>query len=324
MGFLEAEESTGENLSTLILRRLEELSIPFEDCRGQSYDNGANMKGKRKGVQARLLEKNPRALFVPCRAHTVNLVVADAAKSSADATSYFGYLQKLFTLFSASTQRWSILKKHVSTTLKSWSDTRWESRINSVEAVRYQAAEVRDALMEVRDNATDPVIKIEAQSLAEEVGSYRFSICTVVWHDILTKIQHVSKLLQRMQMDVAVNLLRKTEASLISYRDTGFASAQVSAKEICEKMNVEAVLKQKRLRTTKRQFSYEAPDQEMSDALRKWKFPFSMWWWTSPLCHCRTDSRLWVKLRRTLVYLSTSLTCPRKRYKNSVKHSATP
>ena len=47
--------------------------------------------------------------------------------------------------------------------------------------------------MEVRDNATDPVIKIEAQSLAEEVGSYRFSICTVVWHDILTKIQHVSK-----------------------------------------------------------------------------------------------------------------------------------
>lgn len=136
MGFLEAEESTGESLSTLILNRLEELSIPFEDCRGQSYDNGANMKGKRKGVQARLLEKKPRALFVPCGAHTVNLVVADAAKSSPDATCYFGYLQKMFTLFSASTQRWSILKKHVTTTLKSWSDTRWESRINSVEAVR--------------------------------------------------------------------------------------------------------------------------------------------------------------------------------------------
>ncbi|GAA6075039.1 zinc finger MYM-type protein 1-like isoform X1, partial [Tachysurus ichikawai] len=38
MGFLVAEESTGESLSALILKRLEELNIPFEDCRGQSYD----------------------------------------------------------------------------------------------------------------------------------------------------------------------------------------------------------------------------------------------------------------------------------------------
>lgn len=135
-------------------------------------------------------------------------------------------------------------KSHVNTTLKSWSDTRWESRINSIEAVRYQAAEVRDALLEVRDKATDPVIKIEEQSLSEEVGSNRFSICTVVWYDILTKIQHVSKVLQSvsMQLDVAVNLLRKTEASLVSYRGTGFASAQVSAKAICDDMNVKLFL----------------------------------------------------------------------------------
>ena len=56
--FLEAE-STGHHLASMILTRLEELGIPFEDCRGQSYDNGENMKGKNKGVQARLLEKNP-------------------------------------------------------------------------------------------------------------------------------------------------------------------------------------------------------------------------------------------------------------------------
>lgn len=155
MGFLEVESSTGESLSNLILKRLEEFNLPFEDCRGQSYDNGTNMKGKSKGVQARLLKQNPRALFVPCGAHTLNLVVADAAKSSTDAINYFGYLQRIFTLFSASTQRWTILKHHIKTTVKSWSDTRWESRINSVQAVRFQTAEVRDALLEVREKATE-------------------------------------------------------------------------------------------------------------------------------------------------------------------------
>lgn len=47
LGFLIASQSTGLALSTLILQRLEELNIPFQDCRGQSYENGANMKKRR-------------------------------------------------------------------------------------------------------------------------------------------------------------------------------------------------------------------------------------------------------------------------------------
>lgn len=224
LGFLVASHTTGLGLSSLILNRLEERNIPFDDCRGQSYDNGANMRGKNKGVQARLLEKNPRALYVPCRAHTLNLVVADAAKGSTDAISYFGNVQKLYNLFSAAPQRWAILKDHVTLTLKSWSEMRWENRVSSIEAVRYQAPNIRQALLEVRNKTTDALTKVEAQALAEEVGSYRFHICTVVWYDILSQVNHVSKLLQSatMQLDVAVDLLMKAKASLTTYRDTGF------------------------------------------------------------------------------------------------------
>uniref|UniRef100_A0A8C8DNF5 Zinc finger MYM-type protein 1-like n=1 Tax=Oryzias sinensis TaxID=183150 RepID=A0A8C8DNF5_9TELE len=276
MGFLEAEESTGEHLTTAILKNLEELSISFEDCRCQAYDNGANMRGKNKGVQARLLQLNPRALFVPCGAHTLNPVVADAAKTSRDATNYFGILQKLYSLFSASTQRWAILKKHVKVTLKMWTDTRWESKVKSVEPMRYQSAAVREALLEVRDNTKDPVIKTEAQSLSEEVGSYRFSICTVVWYDILSHIQYVSKMMQSatMQVDIAVNLLHKTETALRTYRATGFVAAETSAKVMCEEMNVKAALQKKRLRSTKHHFTYESSDKRLRDALKKLEVEF--------------------------------------------------
>ncbi|XP_068231964.1 uncharacterized protein [Palaemon carinicauda] len=213
--FLEDKQTTGEDLSRLILKKLEELNILIEDCRGQSYDNEANM--------------------------------------------------------------WSTLKKHVGTTLESWADTRWESGISSVEVERFHAAKVRDALLEVRASTADPAIKIEAQALAEEVGSYRFFICMVVWYDILRKVQTVNKLLQShcMHLDVAVGIFKKAETSFVSYRDAGFADAQTSAKEICEEMNVEAALKQKRLRTTKRQFSYEAPDEPITVALKN--FHFYIW-----------------------------------------------
>ena len=139
--------------------------------------------------------------------------------------------------------------------MKMWTETRWESveplRYQAAavrEALRYQAAAVREALIEVRDQTKDPVIKIEAQSFSEEVGSYHFSICTVVWYDILSQIQHVSKLMQspRLHVDVAVSLLRKTERGLSNYRATGFMTTQMSANDICEGMNVEAVLQQKK------------------------------------------------------------------------------
>ena len=89
------------------------------------------------------------------------------------------------------------------------------------------------------------------------MGSYRFSISTVVWPDMLAAIQHVNKFMQspNMDVDLVVSLLKKTERGLQSYRASGFVTAQMAAKDLCEEMNVEAVLKQKRLRSTKRHFS---------------------------------------------------------------------
>ncbi|KAL0147903.1 hypothetical protein M9458_056780, partial [Cirrhinus mrigala] len=50
------------------------------------------MQGKKKGVQKRVLELNPKDLCVPCGSHTLNLVVGDAAKSSVMSISFFGPL----------------------------------------------------------------------------------------------------------------------------------------------------------------------------------------------------------------------------------------
>lgn len=130
--------------------------------------------------------------------------------------------------------------------------------------------------MEVRDKATDGNVRTEAQSLAEEVGSFRFSICSVVWYDILSSVHHVSKLMQSpdMQLDVAVDMLNKIQRSLTDYRVNDFAAAQATAKDICDAMNVEATLKQKRLRSTKKHFTYEAHDELIMYALKKLEVTF--------------------------------------------------
>lgn len=46
--FLEIHSSTGENISLTILSELDKIGLNVEDCRGQGYDTGANMKSKYK------------------------------------------------------------------------------------------------------------------------------------------------------------------------------------------------------------------------------------------------------------------------------------
>ncbi|XP_047142378.2 zinc finger MYM-type protein 1-like [Hydra vulgaris] len=71
--FLELQDTTGANMTKVVIDKLQELGVNLDDMRGQGYDNGANMRGKYNGVQARIRQLNPRAFFVPCSAHSLNL-----------------------------------------------------------------------------------------------------------------------------------------------------------------------------------------------------------------------------------------------------------
>ena len=88
------------------------------------------MSSKSKEVSGRILQKNPKALYVHCSSHCLNLVVAKACKLSA-AKQMFGVAQKLSSFFSSSCIRTQFLKKKMAKfgskrrKLKSPSKRRW-------------------------------------------------------------------------------------------------------------------------------------------------------------------------------------------------------
>jgi hypothetical protein len=153
LGFFVVNDTSGEGLFNVLVESIKAHGLLIDDIRGQCYDNGSNMKGKHKGVQTRLLKVNPRALYMPCAFHSLNLTLCDMAKSCGKAIYFFGIVQLIYVLFSGSKKRWKVLLEHVEgLTVKSFSNTRWESRIKSVQAIRFQAPQLRSALLELSED----------------------------------------------------------------------------------------------------------------------------------------------------------------------------
>jgi hypothetical protein len=249
--FITVNDTTRECLFNDTIGLIKKLDLNIDDIRGQGYDNGFNMKGKERGVQKILLDINLKAFYTPCGCHSFNLVLCDIANLCPKAISFFGIVQHIYTLFSSSTKRWKILLDNVpSLTLKPLSQTRWESRIESIKAIKIQTPQIREALLQLEKTSEDPKTKSEANCLATyEIESFEFLLSMTIWYDILFAVNTVSKNLQLkdMHIDVAIDQLEGLISYFKTYRENGFAFAMISSKEIATIMEIEHVFREKRV-----------------------------------------------------------------------------
>ena len=211
---------------------------------------GSHMKGGNKGVQKKFLDVNPRAFYSACCCHSLNLTLCDMANNCSRAKYFFGIIQRIYTTFTNSTKKWQILKDNIKGwTLKSVSATRWESRVESVKAIRFQCGDIREALLEVSDVDNDVKNSSEAKGLANnELGEYEFIVAIVIWYEVLYAINLVSKQLQAKDMliDVAIEKVQGVISFFKGYRETGFLEALEVAKGIALVMDIGTTFRKKR------------------------------------------------------------------------------
>ncbi|KAK4563355.1 hypothetical protein RGQ29_005748 [Quercus rubra] len=245
--FLKVDDTFGKGLFNEIISVIKSLELDINDVRGQGYDNGSNMKGKKQGVQKRIIDINPRAFYTPCGCHNLNLVLCDVANSCPKAISFFGV-------------RWKILQDNVSSlTLKPLSQTRWESRIESVKAIKFQALEIRDALLQLAKTSEDPKTKSEADCLATyELESFEFLLGMTICKNLQSKDMHI---------DIAIDQLK----------EDGFTSAMISSKEIAIKMEIEPIFHEKRIIRRKKQFDENVNDEITQSAEESFRINYFLY-----------------------------------------------
>lgn len=109
--------------------------LPLSDFRSQCYDNAAVMAGNISGLQQRISARNPKALFINCDNHSLNLAGLHAAKQDPTIITFFGTVESIYVFFARSTSRWNELQKAVKITFKQECETRCSVRYEAVKAI---------------------------------------------------------------------------------------------------------------------------------------------------------------------------------------------
>ena len=99
---------TGEAVATLILEALQTWPSDVKNCRGQGYDGASSMSLTAKGTQAFIRQRSPKAVYMLCNAHCLDLAIVHSCDIPM-IRNMIGTLNEICSFFKFSPKRHELL-----------------------------------------------------------------------------------------------------------------------------------------------------------------------------------------------------------------------
>lgn len=239
LGFNDLQRITGEAIASSILDSLPRWNLDIKNCRGQGYDGASNMSSSRRGTQARIREKSPKAVYTHCRAHCLNIAIVHSCNQPL-IRNMLGTFNEVCNFFKYSPKRNKLLLAVIEketpeaskTTLLNLCRTRWVERHEAHEVffalfpsiVRALEAMSNERLFANQFGETawnwDADSKSKANSLLHAVSNFQFVITQVTTMKCLSVLKPLSVKLQKRDIDVfqAYNHIKDFKSELQDIR----------------------------------------------------------------------------------------------------------
>ena len=224
--YVQVSDLDAKSLSDYILTTLKSHHLDLHALISQGYDGASVMSGRCSGVQQRIMDIAPQAIYVHCFAHVLNLVLVDCAKNVTCASEFFALLESLYVFLSSTKahvifvrQQTELHPDKAKRELVRLSDTRWACRYISVNTVCHTFDAVLATLTEIADG-DDAGKAVSARGLLSQVKCFSFILILVIFDRVLSCTKQLSDLLQSQQCDLAkaVDLILATIETLEEFR----------------------------------------------------------------------------------------------------------
>ncbi|RUM29574.1 MAG: hypothetical protein DSY42_06210 [Aquifex sp.] len=211
------------------------------------------MSGIHAGVQKKIKELNPKALFVPCANHSLNLCGVHSFGKNPVCVTFFGTVERLYCFFALSTHRWEVLKENMDLTVKKLSQTRWSAHHDAVKPLKKQFGKLIAALETLTDHRENVDTRGSAECLLKAVCDFSFLGFLSFWCDILEEVNLTQKYLQTegISLEKCNVMINGLKLFLTDQRNEIVEKAIVYASQQCEEMGI-SMEKRGRIKRKKR------------------------------------------------------------------------
>lgn len=264
LGFIDVEEMSGTNLHRTITAYLQQIGVDVKKIRGQAYNSTTNLRVKFNKIAAEFKREEPRALYIHCYAHFLDLAVIRFCKEVKELRSALKVLSSLFNTFhmsgemSANFQKFCKLSQNETCT-KHTSQSCWTVHDHTLLSIIEGFPEIMETLKVMSSHSSNTSLTDELSDLLTLVSKFEFIFCLKFLYRILSVIGILSKELQSETIDF-FSLSSKIEAILeclsserneVNFRTIWDGTEEVCQKITCKGFEIERPSYQKRRKVQK-------------------------------------------------------------------------
>nr|CAI5828860.1 unnamed protein product [Callosobruchus analis] len=207
VGFYDVSSGkNAESLYQLLVTEFQEFDLKHKlIAQTYEYDGAAVMLGDFNGLQSKIKNIAPHALFTHCYAHKLNLVLSKACNGIKEVRILFSNLSGFSSFFSKSSKRSEVLNRIVDRRIPTNAPTRWNFSSRAVVTVESQ----RRKLIEVFEFIfNDNQILREAYGLRQLLLESNFIFFLKVFKKIFEHTDVVFQILQNKSTDITYSKTR--------------------------------------------------------------------------------------------------------------------
>jgi hypothetical protein len=225
LGFWELHSTKAEHIFSIIQKIFAEFNLDFKHkLVAQCYDGARNMSGIYNGLCTRIRDVAPKAIYVHCIAHQLNLALEAVCGSFNELRDAVHNVKALFDFIECSGKRHAIFqsiqddKKKL--TLKGLCDTRWCDKYNSFKAA-VQAFPFIIKFLQLVNEEDRTAIGSKANGLLHLIKNFSFLFHLLLLADVFQITNILVKGLQEKQIDLisSHNQACATIASLYNLKE---------------------------------------------------------------------------------------------------------
>ena len=243
LGFFQPNGLDAESLVICITDALKKHNVNINNCIAQAYDGASVMSGDIGGVQRKIQELVPHAIYVHCYAHRVNLVLVNVCKNESIARDFFYIVQSLYVYMSSAVPHAQFLAtqagidyNNVVIELKRIIDTRWTCQYAAIASIRRTFAAILKTLEELSVSGGDWALM--AIGLLHQIQNFKFILSLEMFHSLFQLTTTLAESLQNSSVliSTAQKLVSAVSSNLQAFRDKPDAWAGIWAASVavCE------------------------------------------------------------------------------------------